>query len=88
MDKRIVYQMAGQSISVLIPGQCGLSLHEIGQKDVPPRVPFWIVNADEIPTDRTYRDAWELDPSRMGEPNGIGGTFEIQSEQQNDQNQY
>ena len=47
----------------------------IAAKDVPQGVPFWIVGADTIPTDRTFRDAWELDVVSMGEPSGFGGVL-------------
>ena len=33
--------------------------------------PYKIVSADDIPTDRTFRDAWEWDNSI--EPDGFGG---------------
>ena len=75
MDKRIVYQLTGQPVAIVIPCQCGLTIEQIGQKDVPPGVHFWIVDAASIPADRTFRDAWELDTADMGEPSGIGGTY-------------
>lgn len=73
MDKRVVYQVSGQQVAIVVPCDCGLTLEQIGQKDVPDGVPFWIVEADAIPTDRTFRDAWELDVASMGEPSGFGG---------------
>lgn len=76
MDKRIVFQLPEQPASIIIPCECSLSLEQIGQKDVPAGVPFWIVDAASIPTDRTFRDAWELDTAAMGEPSGIGGTYQ------------
>lgn len=44
----------------------------VAEKDVPYNLPYWIVSADVIPTDRTFRDCWEIDES-LGEPNGFGG---------------
>lgn len=73
MDKRIVYQLTGRPVSITIPCACGLTPEQIGQKDVPEGVPFWIVDADTIPADRTFRDAWELDVTSMGDPSGFGG---------------
>ena len=73
MDQRIVYQLTDQPVAILIPCECGLTIEQIGQKDVPQGVPFWIVPADSLPTDRTLRDAWELDVASMGEPSGFGG---------------
>ena len=37
------------------------------------KTPYWIVGPSIIPTDRTFRDTWELDESQLGEPNGYGG---------------
>jgi hypothetical protein len=34
--------------------------------------PYWIVEDDLIPEDRTFRNAWEIDES-FGEPHGFGG---------------
>lgn len=73
MDKRIIYQLTGRPVSIIIPCACGLTLEQIGQKDVPEGIPFWIVDADTIPADRTFRDAWELDVTSMGDPSGFGG---------------
>lgn len=73
MNKRIVYQLPEQPVAVVIPCECGLTLEQIGKKDVPVGVPFWIVDADTLPADRTFRDAWELDVAGMGAPTGFGG---------------
>ena len=75
MELRIVYQLDNQPVAILTPCECDLTLEQIGQKDVPDGVPFWIVGADTIPTDRTFRDAWELDVVSMGEPSGFGGVL-------------
>ena len=34
--------------------------------------PYWIVEDSVIPTERTFRSAWEIDES-LGSPNGFGG---------------
>lgn len=73
MQKRIVYQLNGSPVVVIIPCECGLSIEQIGEKDVPAGVPFWIVPSSSIPADRTFRNAWDLDVASMGEPSGFGG---------------
>lgn len=73
MQYRLVYQLPGSPAAILTPCECGLTLQQIGQKDVPAGVPFWIVDAADIPSDRTYREAWELDVDAMGAPDGVGG---------------
>lgn len=73
MGARIVYQLPGQPVVVLTPCDCGLTIEGIGHKDVPTGVPFWIVEAQTIPVDRSFRDAWELDFQALGASDGIGG---------------
>jgi hypothetical protein len=36
-----------------------MSIEEIAAKDVPANKPFKIVDVADIPTDRTFRNAWE-----------------------------
>ena len=36
-----------------------LSIEETVAKDVPANVPYRIINDDEVPSDRTFRNAWE-----------------------------
>lgn len=60
MDKRIIYPADEGGVAVLIPApNSGLSIEEVARKDVPLGKPFKIVNASDIPDDRTFRNAWE-----------------------------
>ena len=73
--KRIIYKNQDNSVSILIPTSEALSfatIEQIAEKDVPHNLPYWIVPTSNIPTDRTFRDAWEVDES-FGEPDGFGG---------------
>ena len=55
--KRIIYQNESGGVSVIIPtGE--LPIEEVAAKDVPEGVPFEIVNAADIPSDRFFRNAW------------------------------
>jgi hypothetical protein len=58
MNKRIVYQNDEGGISIIVPADCGLTIEEIAAKDVPTGKAYNIVDVSEIPTDRTFRDAW------------------------------
>ncbi|WP_407507357.1 hypothetical protein [Acinetobacter baumannii] len=72
----IIYKNQSGSVSVFTPTQealDNLTLEEIAQRIVPNSVPYWIVDPSAIPSDRTFRDAWELDEASLGEPSGIGG---------------
>ena len=60
MTHRIIYPTP-EGVAVIIPApECGLSIEEIAAKDVPDGVPYEIVTADEIPADRTFRNAWVM----------------------------
>ena len=60
MNQRVIYPTPDGGVAILVPiADCGLTLDEIIAKDVPPGVPYKIVNAADIPTDRTFRNAWE-----------------------------
>ena len=58
MDKRIVYTNDDGTISIIVPADCGLTIEEIAAKDVPASKEYHIVNASDIPSDRTFRNAW------------------------------
>ena len=56
--KRIIYQNETGGVSIIIPTESV----ELALKDVPEGVPYTIVDATEIPEDRTFRAAWEYQP--------------------------
>jgi hypothetical protein len=60
--KRIIYKNPDNSVSIIVPTQEYLETHtieELALKDVPANTPYKIVDVSEIPTDRTFRNAWE-----------------------------
>lgn len=60
MHQRIIYPDDNGGVAIIVPAaECGLTIDEIAAKDVPAGRPFKIVDASEIPTDRTFRNAWE-----------------------------
>lgn len=71
---KIVFKNEYNSIGIITPTDEALSfatIEQIAEKDVPHNLPYWIVSTSDIPTDRTFRNAWEIDES-FGEPNGFG----------------
>ena len=53
---RIIFQNESGGVSVIVPtGSVELAL-----KDVPAGVPYEIVSADDIPSDRFFRNAWVI----------------------------
>lgn len=59
MNQQIIYS-TDDGIAIIIPANCELTIEEIAVKDVPLGKQYKIVNDSDIPTDRTFRDAWEL----------------------------
>ena len=58
MDKRIIYSNDDGTISIIVPADCGLTIEQIAAKDVPSGKEYHIVDKSEIPSDRTFRNAW------------------------------
>jgi hypothetical protein len=55
MNQRIIYPNDDGGVFVIIPA---VSI-ELAMKDIPQGKPYKIVDVSDIPTDRTFRDAWE-----------------------------
>jgi hypothetical protein len=61
MDKRIIYQTEDGGVAIIVPSpDCGLTIEQIAAKDVPAGKAYKIVDVSDIPTDRTFRNAWEM----------------------------
>lgn len=59
-EKRIIYPTGDGGVAVIVPAPgCGLTIEEIARKDVPFGKPFKIIDAADVPSDRTFRNAWE-----------------------------
>lgn len=70
---KIIYKNESGGVSILHPTDEALSfmtIDEIAKKDVPTGLPYKIVDDSEIPTDRTYRDAWVVDEDLLTD--GVG----------------
>ena len=65
-DKRIIYLREDGGITVIVPAdKTSLTVEEIAAKDVPTGSKYKIVDVADIPTDRTFRDAWVVDESDL-----------------------
>ena len=56
-DKRIIYPNDDGGVSIIVPAP-GVTEEQV-LKAVPKGKAFQIVDVEDIPTDRTFRDAWE-----------------------------
>ena len=63
-DKRIVYNNPEfGTVSVVVPADnCPLTVEQIQAKDVPDGITSYIVDKEDIPTDKSFRDAWVYTP--------------------------
>jgi hypothetical protein len=62
MNQRIIYPTDDGGVAIIVPAPEYLAEHtieELAAKDVPAGKPYKIVDVTDIPTDRTFRDAWE-----------------------------
>jgi len=62
MTKRIIYPTDNGGVAIIIPAPQALeimTIEQIAAKDVPTGKAFKIIDTDDVPTDRTFRDAWE-----------------------------
>ena len=58
-DKRFIYANDDGGISIVIPAaNTDLTLDQIKDKDCPSGKTVYTVNKSEIPSDRSFRNAW------------------------------
>jgi len=62
-DSRFIYENDDGSISIVIPSDnTTLTLDQIKAKDCPSGKTVYTVDKSEIPTDRSFRNAWTYTP--------------------------
>ena len=62
-DKRIIYTNDDGQVCVVVPSDnCGLTVEQIRDKDVPSGKTATIVDKSAVPSDRTFRNAWTFTP--------------------------
>ena len=76
---KIIYKIEDGGCAIITPApNCPHSIEAIAAKDVPAGSPYKIVEDSFIPTDRTFRNAWEVDEATLtdgvgSESNEFGG---------------
>ena len=68
---KIIYKTAENTVSVVTasPEWKG-TMEELAQKDVPTGLKYKIVEDSDIPSDRSFRNAWEIDEAELTD--GVG----------------
>tara|TARA_R110000796_G_scaffold116922_2_gene229567 strand:+ start:699 stop:911 length:213 start_codon:yes stop_codon:yes gene_type:complete len=68
---RIIYKTLENTVSVLLPSpNWSGTMEELAQKDVPTGLKYKIVEDSDIPSDRSFRNAWEVDEAELTD--GVG----------------
>ena len=68
---RIIFETPENTVSVLIPSpNWSGTMEELAKKDVPTGLKYKIVEDEVIPSDRSFRSAWEVAESELTD--GVG----------------
>tara|TARA_Y100001947_G_scaffold94483_1_gene80566 strand:+ start:1425 stop:1637 length:213 start_codon:yes stop_codon:yes gene_type:complete len=68
---RIIYKNKENGVTVLYPiPEWSGTMEELAQKDVPTGLKYKIVEDSDIPTDHSFRGAWEVDEAELTD--GVG----------------
>ena len=73
MTQRIIFQNDEGGVSIIVPSDEALNKYgiaAIAAKDVPAGKPYKIVDVADVPSDRTFRGAWEVDAATLTD--GVG----------------
>ena len=79
---KIVYTNFNGVAIVLHPNlDCGLSLKQIADKDVPNGIAYKFIEKNNVPEDTTFINAWVIDeikiPDGFGQDFGVGSNKEV-----------
>jgi len=70
-DDRVIVYKEGDDLMVVYPtGE--LSIEAVAIKDVPSGFPYKIIKKSELPSDRTFREAWNIDDTELADGVGHG----------------
>jgi len=58
INQRVIYSTAEGGVAIIVPAP-GATLEQV-LKAVPASVAYEIVSVDDVPSDRTFRNAWEF----------------------------
>jgi len=73
----VIYKQDNGVVAIIRPTEEALNLsgiEAIAAKDVPAGKPYKIVDATEIPSDRSQRDAWTVDDAELTD--GVGAEYD------------
>ena len=77
MNQVIIYKQDNGVVAIVRPTEEALALYSIeaiAAKDVPAGKPYKILDASEIPTDRSQRNVWTVDDADLTD--GVGAEYD------------
>lgn len=77
MSQVIIYKQDNGVVAIIRPTEEALNLYgieAIAAKDVPAGKPYKIMDASEIPSDRSQRNAWTVDDAELTD--GVGAEYD------------
>lgn len=77
MNQVIIYKQDNGVVAIIRPTEEALNLYgieAIAAKDVPAGKPYKIMDASEIPSDRSQRNAWTVDDAELTD--GVGAEYD------------
>ena len=81
MNQAIIYKQASGVLAIVRPTEEALTVYgieAIAKKDVPAGLPYKIIDAAEIPQDRSARNAWTVDDADLSDGfGGVSDEFEV-----------
>lgn len=71
-DKSILYfdPLTGNLAIIHPSDKSKLTVEEIAKKDVPTGIKYKIVNTSDVPTDRSFRNAWTVEEAELTDGEG------------------
>jgi hypothetical protein len=76
MSQVIIYKQDNGVVAIVRPTEEAIRLfgvEAIAQKDVPEGKPYKVINASELPADRSQRNAWTVNDADLTD--GVGATW-------------
>jgi hypothetical protein len=68
---KIIYKTVENTVAIIYPmNEWSGTMEELAQKDVPTGLKYKIVEDSAIPSDRSFRNAWEVDEAELTD--GVG----------------
>ena len=73
---KIIYKTSENTVAVIVPSPNWTgTMEQLAQKDVPTGLKYKIVEDSVIPTDRSFRNAWEVDENDLTD--GVGADYGV-----------